>query len=207
MRLDRQEQNLLIIFARNLKLGMVKTRLAKSIGDEKALEIYTYLLNHTQKLSMGIQADRAVFFSDYIEKTQAFDAPHNIQKVQASTSDLGERMYQAMAWGLEQGYQNVVLIGSDCYELSQADLQEAFVALESHEFVIGPAADGGYYLIGTSHLNKAVFEHKEWGSPRVFEATIRDFDAYQCSYHLLAKRKDIDFLEDLPQTLVQYFGL
>lgn len=201
-----KKRDLLIVFAKNLELGKVKTRLAKSIGAAKALEIYTYLLKYTEELSSQLDADRAIFYSKWIEaeESRVFKHP-DIQQYVQKGEDLGERMYQAIAWGLGQGYERVALIGSDCYELELKDLEEAFEALGEHDFVIGPAEDGGYYLIGSSSLNKAVFEDKEWSTDQVFSSAIQSLEEVNSSYHVLTKHSDIDYLEDLPSILKDQF--
>ena len=150
-------ENALIIFIKNPQLGKVKTRLAKTVGDEKALEIYLELSKITrencQMLSQKTQLLRGqsaiqpyVFYSDFINKND--DWSNDIfEKAVQSGDDLGDRMSNAFTFIL-QNYAKACIIGSDCPTLSTAILEAAFESLDNHDFVVGPSTDGGYYLLG-----------------------------------------------------------
>lgn len=186
-------QNLLLIFTRNPELGKVKKRLAAETGDRAALEIYQFLLKHTAKITRNIAADKQVFFSETIEKGDFWDESYT-KKVQQGR-DLGEKMENAFMQGFEAGYENIIIIGSDLYDLSSKDLDEAFATLENSDYVIGPAQDGGYYLLGMKTLNSNLFKNKSWSTAGVFEETIKDMGSKKI--HILEERNDIDHLEDL----------
>lgn len=190
------KEQLLLIFIKNPVLGKVKTRLAKDIGMPKALEVYQYLLEHTRQITKGLTTDKAVFYSEYVDLADAWDNAY-YQKFAQQGSGLGERMNNAFRLGFEQGYQSMVIIGSDCIEINQEIIEEAFNALKTNDFVIGPAKDGGYYLLGMNKLYTKVFVNKTWSTSGVFAATMQDFTDIGASVHLLPKLSDIDTVADL----------
>ncbi|MCX2718135.1 TIGR04282 family arsenosugar biosynthesis glycosyltransferase [Poritiphilus sp. M415] len=189
-----EKDNLLLIFTRNPELGKCKTRLASVIGNESALEIYKFLLARTSEITKGLEADKAVFYSDNVVVDDLWDNQHYNKREQRG-QDLGERMLNAFQWGFEQGYQKILIIGSDLYDLSSEDLKTAFKALEKNEFVIGPASDGGYYLLGMKQLKKELFQDKSWGKASVLEDTLKDLKGQ--SLQLLEIRNDVDLYEDI----------
>ncbi len=200
-------KNLLILFVKNPILGQAKTRLAASIGDTKALEIYKFLLAYTAKISQDIAADKQVCYAKHIEANDRFFKPSFFEaKVQAQ-GDLGDKMNQAFLDGFEQKYSKIVLIGSDCYELDSRIIEQAFEALDNNNFVLGPAKDGGYYLIGMRQRESAVFYNKKWSTKRVLLDTLIDLEVLGYRYQLLPTLNDIDYLEDLPKDLRLMFGL
>lgn len=198
---------LLMIFVKNPALGKVKTRLAASIGDEKALEVYRLLLKHTETITSGGSAHKIVFYTDFVDEQDGFANEEFEKKIQVQDDDLGIRMYKAFEYAFAQGYKRVAIIGSDCYELSGQVLQAAFAALQNKQFVIGPANDGGYYLLGMNQLDKSVFEHKAWSTAEVFDKTIADFERLGATYEVLPMLTDIDYLEDMSATLKKRFNL
>lgn len=187
----------LLIFVKNPELGKVKTRLAKTLGDEKALEIYQYLLSHTQKITRQLsQVDRMVFYSSFVEEEDSWDRIHYLKFIQKGR-DLGERMAQAFQSAFEKNNQKVVIIGSDCLELNTEIIEEAFRQLDHQDFVIGPARDGGYYLLGMRQPEYKVFQNKNWSTASVFSDTIKDIEAGAYSYALLPVLSDVDHESDL----------
>ena len=187
----------IILFTKNPELGKVKTRLAKTIGNEKALHIYKKLLVHTQEIVTPVQADKFVFYSDFITKDDQWDTASFHKKVQYGT-DLGTKMANAFQEIFKLGYQSVCIIGSDCYELNTQGIEEAFSALEKNDTVIGPTFDGGYYLLGMNAYQEALFQDKTWSTDSVYTDTIRDFKNLRLSYFDLEKLSDIDEEQDLP---------
>lgn len=184
----------LIIFTRNPELGKCKTRLAATIGDESALEIYKYLLQHTAKLSEKVKADKYLFYSESIKREDIWDATIFNKKLQQG-NDLGERMENAFTELFELGYEKVIIIGSDLLDLSSDDVNEAFDFLNENDTVIGPAKDGGYYLLGMKNMHSKVFKNKEWGTSTVLENTLSDLKDSTIS--MLKELNDIDTFEDM----------
>lgn len=186
----------IIIFVRKPELGKVKTRLAASAGDEKALEVYKALLQHTYDITMLVDADKYVFYAGEIEKNDLWNAQGYIKRLQ-SNDDLGGKMKDAFIHLFDDGYDEVVITGSDCFELTTAIINQAFDKLEDNDLVIGPANDGGYYLLGLKRMITSLFENKQWSTETVLADTINDVKALDIGYALLPELSDIDTLEDL----------
>ncbi|PWI30837.1 glycosyltransferase [Flavobacteriaceae bacterium LYZ1037] len=184
----------IIIFARNPELGKCKTRLAKTIGDESALKIYKYLLQHTAKITEKISADKFVFYSKHIHKNDIWSDSIFIKKLQQG-SDLGIKMKNAFIELFESGYEKIIIVGSDILDLTTEHISESFLKLETNNVVIGPALDGGYYLLGMKQLQPHIFENKAWGTATVLKDTLTDLQ--QESVYHLEELNDIDTFEDL----------
>lgn len=189
-----EKKNIIIIFTRNPELGKVKTRLAKDLGDQAALEIYKTLLDHTKSVTKKIKADKSVWYSEKIKLNDIWDK-NLYTKHKQEGIDLGERMHFAFATAFANGYQNVAIIGSDLYDLKPDHLNQAFEKLDSNEAVIGPAKDGGYYLLGLNSMITSVFKNKKWGSNSVLNDTLADLK--NLKIHLLEELNDIDYAEDI----------
>ncbi|MFA7274487.1 MAG: TIGR04282 family arsenosugar biosynthesis glycosyltransferase [Crocinitomicaceae bacterium] len=187
-------KNALIIFQKNPEQGKVKTRLAATVGDENALRIYSILVDKTHQLVEAIVAKKYLFFSDFIEKEVKW-APYD-KKVQKG-SDLGLRMFNAIAEVKAEGAERIVVIGTDCYDLSVDILEEAFVALETNDYCIGPALDGGYYLIGTTQPDEVVFLNKKWSTETVCEEAKDSILKAGKKVTILPILSDVDYEEDL----------
>ena len=97
----------------------------------------------------------------------------------------------------QQGYAKIVIIGSDCPELTGFIIDDAFEKLHSHDVVIGPSTDGGYYLLGLTHLLPDLFKDKEWSTNKVLVETIKDIVRLKKSSYFLTELSDIDTAEDL----------
>lgn len=186
----------LIIFTRNPELGKCKTRLAATIGDANALEVYKILLNHTANISREIKADRYVFYSENIKKEDFWESAVFRKKLQTGP-DLGARMQNAFSEVFEMGYEKVIIIGSDLLDLNAKLVNEAFDHLDSNDVVIGPALDGGYYLLGMKNLQPHIFENKIWGTETVLQDTKANL--HNSKLHLLKELNDIDTFEDMQQ--------
>ena len=187
-------KNLIITFTRNPELGKVKTRLAKTIGEASALAIYIKLLEHTESVLRNINSDKAVYYSVKIRENDLWDS--NIyQKHQQFGDDLGIRMQNAFKAGFDTGYNKIVIVGSDLHDLQPKHITQAFEALDKNDVTIGPAEDGGYYLLGMKTLHKDVFENKNWGTETVFDDTIKNLKNE--SVFLLEQLNDVDTYEDI----------
>jgi rSAM/selenodomain-associated transferase 1 len=187
-------KNLLLIFTRNPELGKAKTRLAKTVGNETALEIYKFLLQRTKDISLKVNADKAVCYSVKIRENDIWNTDI-YQKYQQEGEDLGIRMLNAFKNGFEAGYKKIIIIGSDLYDLSSKEIDNAFNQLDKNDLVLGPALDGGYYLLGMKELYKKVFKNKEWGTATVKKDTLQDLINQQVK--LLEVKNDIDVYEDI----------
>lgn len=187
-------KNLILIFTRNPELGKVKTRLAKTVGDESALNIYKFLLQHTEKVIRTIDADKAVYYSVKVRDHDLWSNT-NYTKFQQEGIDLGERMLNAFKNAFKQNYDKVIIVGSDLFDLHEKHVNNAFEALDTNDVVIGPAEDGGYYLLGMKSLHAQVFKNKAWGTETVFNDTIEDLKNE--SVFLLDVLNDVDTYDDI----------
>ena len=183
----------LIIFTRNPELGKCKTRLAKTIGDEAALHVYKHLLNHTAKVAREVPAERYVFYSENIIEDDIWDSRFFKKQLQAGC-DLGERMHNAFKYLFLKGFEKVVIIGSDLLDLDKHHIQDAFQKLNEFDVVLGPAKDGGYYLLGMKKNHPIIFKNKSWGSSSVRKDTLHDLK--EVDVFLLETLNDIDTFED-----------
>jgi len=186
----------LIIFVKNLEKGRVKTRLAADLGDEQAMNIYHKLLVYTREITKQLNADKMVYYSDSIDNNDLWDNMLFGKRLQEG-SDLGERMQNALAEAFAAGKQRVIIIGSDCLELETYMIKEAFAVLENNDVVLGPAKDGGYYLLGMKKFLPTLFEDKEWSTPDLLMDTILDLKKMNAKYYLLKTLNDIDTAADL----------
>ncbi len=186
--------NALIVFIKNPELGKVKTRLAKTVGDERALVIYKALMGHTRDIALAVSTDRLLFYSQEIHPNDQWSTTHFKKYLQA-TGDLGTKMKTAFQQAF-QDHQKVVIIGSDCASLTPAIVKVAFQQLDKHAFVIGPALDGGYYLLGMNQYAPSVFDGIEWSTDSVLNDTKQRIKSLGLDYVLLPALSDIDYEED-----------
>ena len=187
-------KNLLLVFTKNPELGKVKTRLAKTVGNATALKIYIFLLKRTRDIAVKVAADKAVYYSVKIRENDIWDASI-FQKHQQVGEDLGIRMLHAFKNGFKAGYEKVIIIGSDLYDLTSETIENAIIALENNEVVIGPAEDGGYYLLGMNSLEEKIFKNKDWGTETVRKDTLEDLKDKKV--FLLGELNDVDVFEDI----------
>ena len=194
----------LLVFARLPELGAVKTRLAAAIGDERALAVYEAMLRDVIASIGESTPETEIEFlwpptpiASGAALRRAF--AHHAVAMQTG-ADLSDRLSMAFS---ERFFfhrtEKIIAVGVDDPTLSRAMIDHAFALLDSCEWVIGPAADGGYYLIGcrAGAFDPEIFAGIEWGTPRVFAATIAKIRAIDRTLAVLPRRYDIDVLEDL----------
>jgi rSAM/selenodomain-associated transferase 1 len=190
--------NTLLIFARNLVYGKVKTRLAATMGHDKAMVAYRLLLEHTAQVTKNVNCTRIVYYSNTITDGDTWDNSY-LKKLQHGDG-LGERMSNAFRNTLELGTKKVVIIGTDCYELTSEIIADAFVRLDQHDVVIGPALDGGYYLLGMKSFHQELFDDIAWSTDSVLKETLSRCHHHSLSYFRLPVLSDIDEEMDLLKT-------
>jgi hypothetical protein len=185
----------LIIFIKNPISGKVKTRLADAIGNEKALEVYHQLLTITRSVVEEVNCTRHLFYSDEIENDKWDNDKFN-KHVQEGDS-LGSRMKNAFTQVFALGAKKALIIGSDCPHITSELLNTGFEILSEKDVVIGPAKDGGYYLLGMKEPLPFLFDEKEWSTDTVFEDTVVDLMENRLTYGRLPQLSDVDTIYDL----------
>lgn len=195
------DKALLLVFQRNAVLGKVKTRLAIGVGEERALEIYRYLVHHTQRVVSSIKVPVGLFVDEeLLDGKPAFAQWMHLQQ----GKDLGEKMAFALQESFALGVERVVLIGTDCPTLSLEVLTQAFEDLAQVDLVLGPARDGGYYLLGMKQMQMTLFEDIAWSTPSVLAETIKRAEDAGLSIRLLPILSDVDTKEDWDKYVMQY---
>lgn len=189
----------IIVFLKYPELGKVKTRLARSIGDA-AVDVYGAmvkdLLFHLKEMTCPV----FFFFTPEKRKNDVcrwLGVEDNC--IAQHGSDLGERIIHAFNYVFEKGYEQVTLIGSDSPELNRECMYNAFETLKKHNVVIGPAKDGGYYLIGfqKQSFSPLIFENILWSTSEVLEKTKQQCTSFGLSIGLLESLSDIDTIDDV----------
>lgn len=191
-------QNHLIIFIKNPVLGTVKTRLAKTIGDEAALKVYKDLMHKCQLESLSTHTKRHLYYSRQIIEKDGWSSSDFEKKLQAE-GDLGVKISEAFKSVFLEG-DRVIVIGSDCYDLSAETIEHAFKELENVDLVIGPANDGGYYLLGTKRFYPSLFEEIQWSTETVLNETLKQANELNLTVSTLEELVDLDTLEDLEKS-------
>lgn len=183
----------LIVFIKNPILGKVKTRIAATTGEIKALDIYKQLLEYTQKTALAFSGDRLLFYDGAVQSDTFSEL--DFLKMSQKGKDLGQKMYNALSYAL--GFcEKAVLIGSDCPSITNEIIEEAFTNLNDNDVVIGPSKDGGYYLIGMKIANWDIFNDIDWSTNKVLNQTIEKLKKTYKTYKLLEELSDIDTEKD-----------
>ena len=183
----------LVVFLRLPDKGKVKTRLAATLGEEAALEIYKKLVSITLDIAIRSEIPTYLFYADGLPPASTRDARFSYH-IQAN-GDLGSRMADALSFVLSL-HQKALIIGSDCPGLTPEILHAGCTSLDEKDFVLGPADDGGYYLLGCIELHPALFANIKWSTPSVLDQTIEKIKEANLSHCLLEKLHDIDKAED-----------
>jgi rSAM/selenodomain-associated transferase 1 len=190
----------LLVFARVPALGRVKSRLAAGVGEAAALATYQELLAITHRAITEAKVPATVWLADTVghlpttEETQPW--PNLAARCQPA-GDLGTRMATAFAAAFAAGAGRVAIIGTDCPGLQATHLTQAFALLETHDVVLGPATDGGYYLLGLRQPQPELFQHKAWSTDSVLADTLADARRLGLRVALLPALRDVDTAADL----------
>lgn len=194
----------LLIFIKNPELGKVKTRLAATIGEENALKVFNKLLENIHQKSVGVTADKILYYSSFIDENDNWENTIFQKKLQNQSPDLGQRMFSAFIEAQALGYTKALIVGSDIFEVTTQILDQGFELLENSETVIGPSHDGGYYAIGFNFQNipssdflSNIFLNKKWSHQNVSAEAIDIINSYSLTCGFLPILNDIDTEEDL----------
>ena len=181
----------LIIFLKAPRPGFVKTRLAADLGNAAACQAYRQMTEITlTKLPPLPHVKLRYTPDDALAEIQPW-LRENWTAQPQGTGDLGQRMHRAF-----ENNSPAILIGTDCPTIEPTDLTKAAEALQTHDLVLGPAADGGYWLIGLRSPRPALFEGIEWSTGMVFETTLAKAKAAGFSVRLLRELRDVDSAAD-----------
>lgn len=191
-------ESTLIIFVKNPIPGTVKTRIARTVGEEKATAVYRHLLRHTQAVTGQLSCRRVVYYGDFVN---ADDGWNGYEKQLQSGQDLGQRMQKAFREQFEQGADRVLIIGSDCLSIMANHIERAFSVLTEADVVIGPATDGGYYLLGMKKLHPALFDGMPWSQPELGQQTELAIRQNDLTVERLEELTDIDEWADYENAL------
>jgi len=192
----------LIVFTRYPEPGKTKTRLIPVLGPEGAAELHRRMTEHTLRRVRQFRASHPVSlrirYDGGSEEGLRQWLGADLGPVPQGEGDLGRRMHFAFAESFEQGMKQVVLVGTDIPGIRPAHLESAFAALKHKDVVIGPARDGGYYLIGLSGRAPDLFDRIPWGTGDVLQRTLDFAAASGRSVALIAPLDDVDRPEDIP---------
>jgi hypothetical protein len=190
----------LIVFARAPVAGRVKTRLARDVGEARALAVHRALLERTLAVAARVVGARRALLvagDDPAGECATLAARHGFALGAQRGDGLGERMANALHDALADGCRRAVLVGCDCPVLEAADLQAAFERLLTHDAVFAPAEDGGYVLVGLSRPLPAVFDGPRWGTETVMAQTRERLRAQRARWAELRTVWDVDDADDL----------
>jgi rSAM/selenodomain-associated transferase 1 len=196
--MQKNSLDALIVFQKNPKLGKVKTRLAATVGNHRALEIYEFLIEKTfsQINKTRREIDVFVYYSDFLPDVQEYESSHSLCGFVQKGTDLGDRMKNAFSDIFALGYQKILILGTDCPTIQSEIIEEAFRGLEKVQVVVGPASDGGYYLLGMNRLIEDLFVDIPWSTPEVLSISSQSLLGEKIPFLLLPELSDIDTEED-----------
>jgi rSAM/selenodomain-associated transferase 1 len=195
-----EQQACIVIFVRSPDRGRVKTRLTAVLDEDTAVELYRcFVLDLLRTLSRGNFSLRICFYPAEAERKLADWLGEEYVYVAQQGRDLGERMENAFLAAFAEGFQRVAVIGSDIPDLPGEVFEETINALAWKDGVVGPAIDGGYYLIGfnSDRFLTEVFKDIDWGAPSVFQRTMGMLARHGYEVHVLPQWRDIDTYDDL----------
>lgn len=187
----------LVVMARAPRLGAVKTRLAATVGDVRALAVYRALVERTMCMARdaGMPTTVCVTPPESVDEMRGWLGDAHGYEPQRG-EDLGERMAHAIASRVNAGSDAVVVIGTDCPSISGTLLHSALAALIDADVVFGPATDGGYYLVAMRRIHEELFADVPWSSDRTLAASIANAERLSLRVALLDELRDIDTEED-----------
>lgn len=188
-----------MVFVRAPDAGRVKTRLAAALGAEGALRVYRRLAEHTVREARAVDAELRIHFTPAGREHEVRAwLGHGPRYLAQAEGDLGARIEAAFRAAFQDGAERAVIVGSDLPELSAALLRRAFDALDEHPAVLGPARDGGYYLLGMRMMIPGVFDGIPWSTDAVLARTLERMRAAGVEPALLPTLADVDEAKDLP---------
>lgn len=188
-----------MLFTRYPEAGNTKTRLIPHLGAAQAAELQRWM---TASMAREMDAlrpeiDRQIHFSGGCRSRMQTWLGRQFTYLPQVAGNLGNRLHQAFLGNFRLGRGAVVAIGADCPELSLRHFEQALWRLKTHDVVLGPAVDGGYYLIGLRQPQAKLFENIPWGTGDVFKRTVAIANNLNLSIATLEQLRDVDRPEDL----------
>lgn len=185
-----------MVFLRAPQLGQVKTRLAACLGPEATLAAYCHLLDVTTEALREFDSVELRYTPDDASLPVEPWRRNGWSLSPQGTGDLGERLVRAFADGFAAGFDRIAVIGTDCPYVTADDIRSAWDALTAKDVVVGPAADGGYWLIGLRTPQPALFARMSWGGETVFEETRRRAEELGLTVAVMRELRDVDTVAD-----------
>ena len=195
-------KEVLSIFVKNLIPGTVKTRLAVDLGMDLAMEIYKELVGITAEVTDVLKLNKCVYYSEYIESHDQFDDAKYQKHIQEG-KNLGQRMQNCFYDAFELGFDKMILIGSDTPDITDKIISQGFAALDKHDVVIGPAQDGGFYLIGMKEPHENLLNKQAYGHDEVLNELLDEIEDRDLSVFKLPTLIDIDVKDDLKKAGIE----
>lgn len=198
------EKNTLIIFVKYPEPGKVKSRIASDLGAERAAEVYSRIAKAVIEKVSKPDTHGTIICFDPPERENEIKLWLGIDKhpyERQSGRTIGEKMSNAFHSVFSRGAEKAVLIGTDIPEITAGTVTDAFDRLNETDVVLGPAEDGGYYLMGLRNLEPLLFRDIEWSTNLVLRQTIGRIKERKLSYNLLQTLKDVDTADDIGQDL------
>ena len=199
--MDQNRQARLILFTRYPEPGRTKTRLIPALGAQGAASLQRRMseaiVGQMARFAVEYPVSPEIRYADGTQQAMEAWLSSDIPCLDQGEGDLGDRLRRAFAQAFAQGAGKVVVIGADCPGLTPALFAQAFAALDIQDLVLGPAMDGGYYLVGLNRPAPALFSEIPWGSGKVLAATLKQAEALNFSTLLLKPLADVDRPEDL----------
>jgi rSAM/selenodomain-associated transferase 1 len=193
----------LIIFVKAPRRGGVKTRLARAIGEEAACAAYKRLVEELIERLASIPSVELRFTPDDAVTEIRQWRRDNWHLRPQGEGDLDQRLERAFADAFANGAEYVAAVGSDCPAITPEDIQSAWAALRTNDVVLGPAKDGGYWLIGLREPRSALFQTIDWSTDQVLKQTMRRAQARNLKVELLRELSDVDTESDWMEFLEQ----
>ncbi|MDX1951161.1 MAG: TIGR04282 family arsenosugar biosynthesis glycosyltransferase [Verrucomicrobiota bacterium] len=185
------------LFLKAPRKGLVKTRLAVTLGDEGALEAYRVMLDYVlDTLEPFDQVELCFTPSNSEQELLLFRRREEWRLADQGEGDLGQRLTNAFARSFDNGSNFAIAIGADSPDMNSEDLRNAMSQLKESDLVLGPAEDGGYWLVGMRKFEPAIFQGIEWSSPNVLQQTLDIARNYRLKVTLLRTLSDIDTAAD-----------
>ncbi|GJM16820.1 MAG: hypothetical protein DHS20C13_21470 [Thermodesulfobacteriota bacterium] len=199
---NNKTKNTLIVFLKYPEAGKVKTRLAKDLGDQRAAEIYSEMSLEIINNVLDTSSYNTIIFYDPPEKEKENEIRNWIGKKEVQYlpqvgNTLGDKISNAFKEVFSSKSKRAVIIGTDCTDVTSETITQAIKSLTDVDVVLGPAVDGGYYLLGLNNHTPEIFKGIKWSTESVLNQTIEKIKENKLSYELLNTLQDIDTLDDL----------